>query len=170
MLLNTPSAPHESYSWGVIQWFYICFFWQFRGQWSCTTLGPAVHPTWGRHRAWPVRFLFQCNTFTLLSQYTCSSITMQLSFYTSAYHGHLMSLIDISPYKFRKLAGQKEWVHVVCKFIRLSFHKLRTDSGVLCLGKNMFHPPRHLYQTPTEACTERTIQTQAKRMLIQSKT
>uniref|UniRef100_A0AAQ5YI01 5-phosphohydroxy-L-lysine phospho-lyase n=1 Tax=Amphiprion ocellaris TaxID=80972 RepID=A0AAQ5YI01_AMPOC len=29
-----------------------------------------------------------------------------------AYHGHLMSLIDISPYKFRKLAGQKEWVHV----------------------------------------------------------
>ncbi|KAM9795180.1 5-phosphohydroxy-L-lysine phospho-lyase [Neosynchiropus ocellatus] len=29
-----------------------------------------------------------------------------------AYHGHLTSLIDISPYKFRKLAGQKEWVHV----------------------------------------------------------
>uniref|UniRef100_A0A8C5EMR8 5-phosphohydroxy-L-lysine phospho-lyase n=1 Tax=Gouania willdenowi TaxID=441366 RepID=A0A8C5EMR8_GOUWI len=29
-----------------------------------------------------------------------------------AYHGHLMSLIDISPYKFRKLSGQKEWVHV----------------------------------------------------------
>ncbi|XP_041845303.1 5-phosphohydroxy-L-lysine phospho-lyase [Melanotaenia boesemani] len=29
-----------------------------------------------------------------------------------AYHGHLMSLIDISPYKFRKLRGQKEWVHV----------------------------------------------------------
>uniref|UniRef100_A0A3Q0SC29 5-phosphohydroxy-L-lysine phospho-lyase n=1 Tax=Amphilophus citrinellus TaxID=61819 RepID=A0A3Q0SC29_AMPCI len=29
-----------------------------------------------------------------------------------AYHGHLMSLIDISPYKFRKLAGQKECVHV----------------------------------------------------------
>ncbi|KAM6953502.1 5-phosphohydroxy-L-lysine phospho-lyase [Aplochiton taeniatus] len=29
-----------------------------------------------------------------------------------AYHGHLMSLIDISPYKFRKLTGQKEWVHV----------------------------------------------------------
>lgn len=25
-----------------------------------------------------------------------------------AYHGHLKSLIDISPYKFRKLAGQKE--------------------------------------------------------------
>nr|XP_057919702.1 5-phosphohydroxy-L-lysine phospho-lyase [Doryrhamphus excisus] len=29
-----------------------------------------------------------------------------------AYHGHLVSLIDISPYKFRKLSGQKEWVHV----------------------------------------------------------
>lgn len=31
----------------------------------------------------------------------------------SAYHGHLSSLIDISPYKFRDLDGQKEWVHVV---------------------------------------------------------
>ncbi|KAL8212027.1 UNVERIFIED_CONTAM: hypothetical protein K2H54_034832 [Gekko kuhli] len=30
-----------------------------------------------------------------------------------AYHGHLTSLIDISPYKFRNLDGQKEWVHVV---------------------------------------------------------
>uniref|UniRef100_H0XGG6 5-phosphohydroxy-L-lysine phospho-lyase n=1 Tax=Otolemur garnettii TaxID=30611 RepID=H0XGG6_OTOGA len=29
-----------------------------------------------------------------------------------AYHGHLSSLIDISPYKFRHLDGQKEWVHV----------------------------------------------------------
>ncbi|XP_066572927.1 5-phosphohydroxy-L-lysine phospho-lyase [Amia ocellicauda] len=29
-----------------------------------------------------------------------------------AYHGHLTSLIDISPYKFRKLEGQKDWVHV----------------------------------------------------------
>ncbi|KAM3612359.1 uncharacterized protein V6R79_007361 [Siganus canaliculatus] len=29
-----------------------------------------------------------------------------------AYHGHLKSLIDISPYKFRKLTGQKDWVHV----------------------------------------------------------
>uniref|UniRef100_G3U842 5-phosphohydroxy-L-lysine phospho-lyase n=1 Tax=Loxodonta africana TaxID=9785 RepID=G3U842_LOXAF len=29
-----------------------------------------------------------------------------------AYHGHLSSLIDISPYKFRNLEGQKEWVHV----------------------------------------------------------
>ncbi|KAJ3587523.1 hypothetical protein NHX12_011120 [Muraenolepis orangiensis] len=29
-----------------------------------------------------------------------------------AYHGNLKSLIDISPYKFRQLAGQKEWVHV----------------------------------------------------------
>lgn len=33
--------------------------------------------------------------------------------FESAYHGHLTSLIDISPYKFRKLEGQKEWVHVV---------------------------------------------------------
>ncbi|XP_072487300.1 5-phosphohydroxy-L-lysine phospho-lyase isoform X5 [Notamacropus eugenii] len=30
-----------------------------------------------------------------------------------AYHGHLSSLIDISPYKFRSLEGQPEWVHVV---------------------------------------------------------
>ncbi|XP_043924899.1 5-phosphohydroxy-L-lysine phospho-lyase-like isoform X2 [Protopterus annectens] len=29
-----------------------------------------------------------------------------------AYHGHLSSLIDISPYKFKHLGGQKEWVHV----------------------------------------------------------
>ncbi|XP_030642299.1 5-phosphohydroxy-L-lysine phospho-lyase [Chanos chanos] len=29
-----------------------------------------------------------------------------------AYHGHLTSLIDISPYKFRKLGAQKDWVHV----------------------------------------------------------
>ncbi|KAM8994029.1 5-phosphohydroxy-L-lysine phospho-lyase isoform 1-T1 [Ara ararauna] len=32
--------------------------------------------------------------------------------FLSAYHGHLTSLIDISPYKFRNLEGQKEWVHV----------------------------------------------------------
>ncbi|XP_066473941.1 5-phosphohydroxy-L-lysine phospho-lyase isoform X2 [Tiliqua scincoides] len=31
---------------------------------------------------------------------------------SGAYHGHLTSLIDISPYKFRNLDGQKEWVHV----------------------------------------------------------
>uniref|UniRef100_A0A8D2FA64 5-phosphohydroxy-L-lysine phospho-lyase n=1 Tax=Theropithecus gelada TaxID=9565 RepID=A0A8D2FA64_THEGE len=31
---------------------------------------------------------------------------------SGAYHGHLSSLIDISPYKFRNLDGQKEWVHV----------------------------------------------------------
>ncbi|XP_028668933.2 5-phosphohydroxy-L-lysine phospho-lyase [Erpetoichthys calabaricus] len=29
-----------------------------------------------------------------------------------AYHGNLTSLIDISPYKFRNLDGQKKWVHV----------------------------------------------------------
>ncbi|XP_064885974.1 5-phosphohydroxy-L-lysine phospho-lyase isoform X4 [Columba livia] len=31
---------------------------------------------------------------------------------SGAYHGHLTTLIDISPYKFRNLEGQKEWVHV----------------------------------------------------------
>ncbi|XP_051869574.1 5-phosphohydroxy-L-lysine phospho-lyase isoform X2 [Pristis pectinata] len=31
----------------------------------------------------------------------------------NAYHGHLNSLIDISPYKFRNLRPQKDWVHVV---------------------------------------------------------
>ncbi|XP_043408565.1 5-phosphohydroxy-L-lysine phospho-lyase isoform X1 [Chelonia mydas] len=36
-----------------------------------------------------------------------------------AYHGHLTSLIDISPYKFRNLEGQKEWVHVVCTYCSL---------------------------------------------------
>lgn len=40
---------------------------------------------------------------------------------SSAYHGHLTSLIDISPYKFRKLEGQKEWVHVVCTTFRNHF-------------------------------------------------
>ncbi|XP_040604500.1 5-phosphohydroxy-L-lysine phospho-lyase isoform X8 [Mesocricetus auratus] len=41
-----------------------------------------------------------------------------------AYHGHLSSLIDISPYKFRDLDGQKEWVHVVCTPTspQVSFH------------------------------------------------
>uniref|UniRef100_A0A8C1U5N5 5-phosphohydroxy-L-lysine phospho-lyase n=1 Tax=Cyprinus carpio TaxID=7962 RepID=A0A8C1U5N5_CYPCA len=43
----------------------------------------------------------QGNNFCVI--FTCLS---------SAYHGHLTSLIDISPYKFRKLEGQKEWVHV----------------------------------------------------------
>lgn len=33
----------------------------------------------------------------------------------SAYHGHLTSMIDISPYKFNKPngPGKKDWVHVV---------------------------------------------------------
>lgn len=53
----------------------------------------------------------------------------QLFFYTSAYHGHLKSLIDISPYKFRKLTGQKEWVHVVCKFTRPELHKPVSNRG-----------------------------------------
>ncbi|KAM6923677.1 5-phosphohydroxy-L-lysine phospho-lyase [Xenentodon cancila] len=45
----------------------------------------------------------------LAQQYTQNQDVIVLD---HAYHGHLMSLIDISPYKFRKLAGQKEWVHV----------------------------------------------------------
>uniref|UniRef100_A0A7N8Y9L4 5-phosphohydroxy-L-lysine phospho-lyase n=1 Tax=Mastacembelus armatus TaxID=205130 RepID=A0A7N8Y9L4_9TELE len=46
----------------------------------------------------------------LARQYTQHEDVIVLDY---AYHGHLTSLIDISPYKFRKLAGQKEWVHVV---------------------------------------------------------
>ncbi|KAM4622036.1 5-phosphohydroxy-L-lysine phospho-lyase [Polymixia lowei] len=45
----------------------------------------------------------------LAQQYTQNEDVIVLD---HAYHGHLMSLINISPYKFRKLAGQKEWVHV----------------------------------------------------------
>lgn len=52
-------------------------------------------------------------------------------FYISAYHGHLTSLIDISPYKFRKLTGQKEWVHVVCKHYLLPLLNLLNNKGQL---------------------------------------
>uniref|UniRef100_A0AAR2J847 5-phosphohydroxy-L-lysine phospho-lyase n=1 Tax=Pygocentrus nattereri TaxID=42514 RepID=A0AAR2J847_PYGNA len=45
----------------------------------------------------------------LARQYTRNEDVIVLD---HAYHGHLTSLIDISPYKFRKLEGQKEWVHV----------------------------------------------------------
>ncbi|XP_062872960.1 5-phosphohydroxy-L-lysine phospho-lyase isoform X2 [Trichomycterus rosablanca] len=45
----------------------------------------------------------------LARQYTQNEDVIVLD---HAYHGHLTSLIDISPYKFRKLEGQKEWVHV----------------------------------------------------------
>ncbi|XP_072548207.1 5-phosphohydroxy-L-lysine phospho-lyase isoform X2 [Salminus brasiliensis] len=45
----------------------------------------------------------------LARQYTRNEDVVVLD---HAYHGHLTSLIDISPYKFRKLEGQKEWVHV----------------------------------------------------------
>lgn len=33
----------------------------------------------------------------------------------SAYHGHLTTMIDISPFKFNKPngTGKKDWVHVV---------------------------------------------------------
>lgn len=91
----------------------------------------------------------------------------QLFFYTSAYHGHLKSLIDLSPYKFRKLTGQKEWVHVVCKFTQQSWRKPLTHTGLLLTWRKMcFILIRHPYQTPTEACTERTIPTRARHMLI----
>uniref|UniRef100_A0AAR2IWV4 5-phosphohydroxy-L-lysine phospho-lyase n=1 Tax=Pygocentrus nattereri TaxID=42514 RepID=A0AAR2IWV4_PYGNA len=42
----------------------------------------------------------------LARQYTRNEDVIVLD---HAYHGHLTSLIDISPYKFRKLEGQKEW-------------------------------------------------------------
>ncbi|XP_076148743.1 5-phosphohydroxy-L-lysine phospho-lyase isoform X1 [Alosa pseudoharengus] len=45
----------------------------------------------------------------LARQYTQNEDVIVLE---HAYHGHLTSLIDISPYKFQKLGGQKEWVHV----------------------------------------------------------
>ncbi|XP_076833500.1 5-phosphohydroxy-L-lysine phospho-lyase [Brachyhypopomus gauderio] len=45
----------------------------------------------------------------LARQYTQTEDVIVLD---HAYHGHLTSLIDISPYKFQKLEGQKEWVHV----------------------------------------------------------
>lgn len=48
------------------------------------------------------------------AQDTCQPSLSPPSLLPSAYHGHLSSLIDISPYKFRNLDGQKEWVHVVC--------------------------------------------------------
>lgn len=48
-----------------------------------------------------------------------------------AYHGHLSSLIDISPYKFRNLDGQKEWVHVVCT--PTISNRLQPSSPSLCL-------------------------------------
>ncbi|XP_049730422.1 5-phosphohydroxy-L-lysine phospho-lyase isoform X4 [Elephas maximus indicus] len=46
-----------------------------------------------------------------------------------AYHGHLSSLIDISPYKFRNLEGQKEWVHVVCT-ARVGSRHIRGAGGI----------------------------------------
>lgn len=70
-----------------------------------------------------------------------------------------MSLIDISPYKFRKLAGQKEWVHVVCKFKRTQLRKLLTNSGFLCYQKKMYfihlgpltrHLQRYIQREPSQ--------------------
>ncbi|XP_068596911.1 5-phosphohydroxy-L-lysine phospho-lyase [Brachionichthys hirsutus] len=45
----------------------------------------------------------------LAQQYTQTEDVVVLD---HAYHGHLKSLIDISPHKFGKLTGQREWVHV----------------------------------------------------------
>lgn len=35
-----------------------------------------------------------------------------------AYHGHLVSTIDISPYKFDRMGNKKDWVHVVSSYVR----------------------------------------------------
>lgn len=49
---------------------------------------------------------------------TCQRVEISKSKYfffsTRAYHGHTTALIDISPYKFRKLGekGKKDYVHV----------------------------------------------------------
>lgn len=80
-----------------------------------------------------------------------------------------MSLIDISPYKFRKLTGQKEWVHVVCKYIVILTQTVDQYYSPVYLKKK-FYPGRHPYQTPTEAYTVMITQTQAKHMLTQLKT
>lgn len=82
-------------------------------------------------------------------------------FLRSAYHGHLSSLIDISPYKFRDLDGQKEWVHVVCTAQGgpRSVPAPSLDDTALS-----FHTHRHLSQTPTVAPTGRTTPIQLRRM------
>lgn len=78
-----------------------------------------------------------------------------------AYHGHLSSLIDISPYKFRDLDGQKEWVHVVCTAHGdpRSVPTPSLDDTALS-----FHTHRHRSQTPTVAPTGRTTPIQLRRM------
>lgn len=50
---------------------------------------------------------------------TCCHDDIQYLFCCSAYHGHLTSLIDISPYKFNLPggSGKPEWVHVVGSLI-----------------------------------------------------
>lgn len=55
-----------------------------------------------------------CNTNTKELLILRKLLFSSANCFLSAYHGHLTSLIDISPYKFRNLEGQKEWVHVVC--------------------------------------------------------
>ncbi|KAM6116450.1 LOW QUALITY PROTEIN: 5-phosphohydroxy-L-lysine phospho-lyase [Pterocles gutturalis] len=60
-----------------------------------------------------------------------------------AYHGHLTSLIDISPYKFRNLEGQKEWVHVVCTSATIDylFIRLHYIYDILNMGYCSFAAP-----------------------------
>lgn len=53
-------------------------------------------------------------------------ILVPIRFLFSAYHGHLSSLIEISPYKFRKGKDvKKEFVHVV-SVLQSKNQKVRT--------------------------------------------
>ncbi|XP_063498517.1 5-phosphohydroxy-L-lysine phospho-lyase isoform X2 [Symphalangus syndactylus] len=61
-----------------------------------------------------------------------------------AYHGHLSSLIDISPYKFRNLDGQKEWVHVVCTAQLTTGRCLSPSPDNMALSLLTGTSPRHL--------------------------
>lgn len=49
----------------------------------------------------------------------------KLHFDYSAYHGHVISLIDVSPYKFDHPGGEgkPDWVHVVSNFFFSFFFK-----------------------------------------------
>lgn len=53
--------------------------------------------------------------------------------FCSAYHGHLNTMIDISPYKFKLPGGtpQRDWVHVVSHFYHyfaLDYNKLEQSN------------------------------------------
>ena len=55
-------------------------------------------------------FIFMMNSF--------------LNLFNSAYHGHVISLIDISPYKFNHKGGEgkPDWVHVVSNSFIATFY------------------------------------------------